>query len=155
MAAWARICKLMGEGFAQYLPLVMPAVLKAAAFKPDVTGWRRQLHDSIGRSNESPAVCGSEEVDPEDEEQKDWQFVTLGDNQAFGIRTAGMEEKAAAMEMIETYATTLKHAFCPYVEPVFDIALPMLKFFFHDDVRTAAAGILPALITVASFYTIL
>lgn len=37
ISAWARICKILGEEFAQYLPAVMPAVMQAADFKPDVT----------------------------------------------------------------------------------------------------------------------
>lgn len=37
ISAWARICKILGEDFAQYLHAVMPPVLQAADFKPDVT----------------------------------------------------------------------------------------------------------------------
>lgn len=36
IGAWTRICKLMGSQFEQYLPMVMPVVMKAAAHKPDV-----------------------------------------------------------------------------------------------------------------------
>ncbi len=36
ISASARICKLLGKDFAHYLPLVMPAVIKAAEFKPEV-----------------------------------------------------------------------------------------------------------------------
>lgn len=36
ISAWARICKILGEQFATYLPLVMPPVMRAASFKPDV-----------------------------------------------------------------------------------------------------------------------
>lgn len=37
ISAWARICKILGQEFAQYLDAVMPAVMQAADFKPDVT----------------------------------------------------------------------------------------------------------------------
>lgn len=37
ISAWARICKILGPEFAPYLPQVMPAVIKAADFKPEVT----------------------------------------------------------------------------------------------------------------------
>lgn len=37
ISAWARICKILGTDFAAYLPSVMPAVMAAADFKPDVT----------------------------------------------------------------------------------------------------------------------
>ena len=37
IGAWTRICKILGKDFEQYLPIVMGPVLKAAAFKPEVT----------------------------------------------------------------------------------------------------------------------
>lgn len=37
IGAWTRICKILGKDFEQYLPVVMGPVLKAAAFKPEVT----------------------------------------------------------------------------------------------------------------------
>ena len=36
IAAWARMCKIMGKEFEQYLPFVMGPVLKAASLKPEV-----------------------------------------------------------------------------------------------------------------------
>ena len=36
ISAWARICKIMGKDFEQYLPLVIGPVLKAASLKPEV-----------------------------------------------------------------------------------------------------------------------
>lgn len=36
IAAWARICKILGKGFEPYLPYVMEPVLKAAALKPEI-----------------------------------------------------------------------------------------------------------------------
>ncbi len=36
ISAWARMCKIMGKDFEQYLPLVMGPVLKAASLKPEV-----------------------------------------------------------------------------------------------------------------------
>lgn len=76
-SAWARICKvsllifivvvfpingfhfkILGPEFAQYLPQVMPAVLQAADFKPDVT-----------------VVDDSSAADDDEE----WSFIDLGD----------------------------------------------------------------------------
>ncbi|KAH3808350.1 hypothetical protein DPMN_136703 [Dreissena polymorpha] len=37
IAAWARMCKILGKDFEQYLPLVMGPVLQAASLKPEVT----------------------------------------------------------------------------------------------------------------------
>ena len=36
ISAWARMCKILGDEFEQYLPMVMPPVLKAASIKPEV-----------------------------------------------------------------------------------------------------------------------
>ena len=36
ISAWARMCKIMGSEFSQYLPMVMGPVLKAATIKPEV-----------------------------------------------------------------------------------------------------------------------
>ena len=37
IAAWARMCKIMGKEFEQYLPMVMGPLLRAASLKPEVT----------------------------------------------------------------------------------------------------------------------
>lgn len=36
ISSWARMCKILGPEFAQYLPHVMPNVMKAAEFTPNV-----------------------------------------------------------------------------------------------------------------------
>lgn len=43
MTAWARICKILGKQFVQYLPIVMPPLLKAASTKPEVAIFDGQL----------------------------------------------------------------------------------------------------------------
>uniref|UniRef100_A0A1I8EUB0 Importin subunit beta-1/Transportin-1-like TPR repeats domain-containing protein n=1 Tax=Wuchereria bancrofti TaxID=6293 RepID=A0A1I8EUB0_WUCBA len=130
ISAWARICKILGEEFAGFLPLVMPPVLKAASIKPDVT------------------LMNDEDI-ANQEEDPDWDFVPLGDQKMFGIKTAGLEDKATACEMLVCYARELKSAFSPYIEPVIQLMLPHLKFMFHDAVRSAAANIFPCLLECA------
>ena len=36
ISAWARMCKILGDQFVQYLPVVMKPLLHAAKMKPDV-----------------------------------------------------------------------------------------------------------------------
>lgn len=79
----------MGTRFAPYLPAVMPPVLAAATYHPDV------------------AVIDDEDV-PDD---PSWTYHSLGDNKNFGIRTSGLEEKAAACDMLVCYARELKGLF--------------------------------------------
>ena len=52
------------------------------------------------------------------ENDAEWQFVTLGDQQSFGIRTSGLEEKATACQMLVCYARELKEGFAAYTEEV-------------------------------------
>lgn len=57
--------------------------------------------------------------------------------QSFGIKTAGLEDKSTACDMLVCYAKELNEAFVDYVEPVLTLMIPLLKFYFHDDVRWA------------------
>ncbi|VDN60043.1 unnamed protein product [Dracunculus medinensis] len=127
ISAWARICKILGESFAEYLPVVMPSVLHTASIKPDV------------------ALMTEDEATVQ-EDDPGWSFVPLGDQKLFGVKTAGLEEKSTACEMLVCYARELKGAFNPYVESVVDLMLPHLKFLFSDEVRSAAAEIFPHLL---------
>ncbi|CAA9994529.1 unnamed protein product [Nesidiocoris tenuis] len=130
ISAWARICKILGKQFQQYLPLVIGPVMRTASLKPEV------------------AVMDNEDLE-EVSGDDDWQFVSLGEQQNFGIRTAGIEDKAAACDMLVCYARELKEGFADYVEPVVQLMVPMLKFYFHDGVRSAAAQSLPCLLECA------
>ncbi|KAF7252792.1 Importin-5 [Varanus komodoensis] len=100
-----------------------------------------------------------------------WEFVNLGDQQSFGIKTAGLEEKATACQIqpcpnaldsalvyLKTpqclnqdimghfvkglaeiqvcYAKELKEGFVEYTEQVVKLMVPLLKFYFHDDILT-------------------
>merc|ERR1719356_1815223 len=118
----------MGPGFAPYLPLVMGTVMKTASMKPEV------------------ALLDNEELTGVEEDTEDWQFVQLGEQQNFGIKTAGLEEKATACQMLVCYARELKEGFAAYSEEVVKIMVPLLKFYFNDSVRIAATESLPYLL---------
>ncbi|RXN01964.1 Importin-5 [Acipenser ruthenus] len=81
ISAWARMCKILGKEFQQYLPVVMGPLMKTASIKPEVA-----LLDTQDMENMS--------------EDDGWEFVNLGDQQSFGIKTAGLEEKATACQML-------------------------------------------------------
>lgn len=36
ISAWARMCKILGKEFQQYLPVVMGPLMKTASIKPEV-----------------------------------------------------------------------------------------------------------------------
>jgi hypothetical protein len=73
--------------------------------------------------------------------------------QSFGIRTAGLEDKATACEMLVCYAREMGPAFVDYVEPVVELLLPLLKFYFHDGVRESASEALPYLLVVCALHS--
>uniref|UniRef100_H3CF52 Karyopherin (importin) beta 3 n=1 Tax=Tetraodon nigroviridis TaxID=99883 RepID=H3CF52_TETNG len=130
ISAWARMCKILGKEFQQYLPVVMGPLMKTASIKPEVA-----LLDTQDMENMS--------------EEDGWEFVNLGDQQSFGIKTAGLEEKATACQMLVCYAKELKEGFVEYTEQVVKLMVPLLKFYFHDDVRVAAAESMPLLLECA------
>jgi hypothetical protein len=95
----------------------MPCVLAAADFKPDV-----QI------------------VEGTQEDEEEWDYLPLGrnfkgngkyiqfsldDNRQLGIKTAGLEDKLTACEMIVCFSRELKEDFANYVERV----LNMVKKF--------------------------
>lgn len=94
------------------------------------------------------ALLDNDEVE-DIEGDVDWSFINLGEQQNFAIRTAGMEDKASACEMLVCYARELKDGFADYAEEVVRLMVPMLKFYFHDGVRSAAAESLPYLLDCA------
>ena len=108
----------------------MPTVMQTAAMKPEV------------------ALLDNEDME-DVEGDVDWQFVSLGEQQNFGIKTAGLEDKASACDMLVCYARELKEGFADYAEEVVRLMVPMLKFYFHDGVRIAAAESLPCLLECA------
>lgn len=128
ISAWARMCKIIGGGFVRYLPVVMGPLIQAASLKPEI------------------AFVDSEEAEQTFSEDEGWEFVTLADQQKFGIKTAGLEEKCTAMQMLVVYAKDLKEGFAEYAPSITKIMVPHLKFFFHELVRAAAAEILPHLL---------
>uniref|UniRef100_A0A8C9J4R2 Importin-5 n=1 Tax=Panthera tigris altaica TaxID=74533 RepID=A0A8C9J4R2_PANTA len=99
ISAWARMCKILGKEFQQYLPVVMGPLMKTASIKPEVA-----LLDTQDMENMS--------------DDDGWEFVNLGDQQSFGIKTAGLEEKSTACQMLVCYAKELKEGFVEYTEQV-------------------------------------
>uniref|UniRef100_A0A8C5A3Q9 TOG domain-containing protein n=1 Tax=Gadus morhua TaxID=8049 RepID=A0A8C5A3Q9_GADMO len=128
ISAWARMCKILGKEFQQYLPVVMGPLMKTASIKPEVA-----LLDTQDMENIS--------------EDDGWEFVNLGDQQSFGIKTAGLEEKATACQMLVCYAKELKEGFVEYTEQV--VKLMCCPLTPPVRVRVAAAESMPLLLECA------
>jgi importin-5 len=80
-----------------------------------------------------------EDTDGDEEEQRDgWEMLRI-DGRTVGIRTSVIEEKCQAFETLVIYCSTLRARFAPYMAQTLEIALPALKFYFHEGVREASA----------------
>ncbi|XP_019093862.1 PREDICTED: importin-5 [Camelina sativa] len=130
LQAWARLCKCLGQDFIPYMSVVMPPLLQSAQLKPDV----------IISSADSDA-----DIDDDDDSI---ETITLGDKR-IGIKTSVLEEKATACNMLCCYADELKEGFFPWIDQVAPILVPLLKFYFHEEVRKAAVSGMPELLRSA------
>ncbi|KAI3697013.1 hypothetical protein L6452_29707 [Arctium lappa] len=130
LQAWARLCKCLGQDFLPYMSVVMPPLLQSAQLKPDV------IITSADSENE---------IESDDESM---ETITLGDKR-IGIKTSVLEEKATACNMLCCYADELKEGFYPWIDQVAPTLVPLLKFYFHEEVRKAAVSAMPELLRSA------
>ncbi|RZC77742.1 hypothetical protein C5167_002029 [Papaver somniferum] len=131
LQAWARLCKCLGQDFLPYMSVVMPPLLHSAQLKPDVTITSADSDDDIDQSDDESI-----------------ETITLGDKR-IGIKTSVLEEKATACNMLCCYADELKEGFYPWIDQVAPILVPLLKFYFHEEVRKAAVSAMPELLRSA------
>ncbi|KAF3322060.1 importin-5 isoform X2 [Carex littledalei] len=131
LQAWARLCKCLGQDFLPYMSVVMPPLLQSAQLKPDVTITSADSDDEIDESDDDSI-----------------ETITLGDKR-IGIRTSVLEEKATACNMLCCYADELKEGFFPWIDQVAPTLVPLLKFYFHEEVRRAAVAAMPELLRSA------
>lgn len=131
LQAWARLCKCLGQDFLPYMRVVMPPLLQSAQLKPDVT---------------ITSADSDNEIDDSDDESM--ETITLGDKR-IGIKTSVLEEKATACNMLCCYADELKEGFYPWIDQVAPTLVPLLKFYFHEEVRKAAVSAMPELLRSA------
>ncbi|GAB4835111.1 hypothetical protein Ancab_000019 [Ancistrocladus abbreviatus] len=131
LQAWARLCKCLGQDFLPYMSVVMPPLLHSAQLKPDVTITSADSDDDV-----------------EESDDESMETITLGDKR-IGIKTSVLEEKATACNMLCCYADELKEGFYPWIDQVAPTLVPLLKFYFHEDVRKAAVSAMPELLRSA------
>lgn len=72
------------------------------------------------------------------EDREGWETIQM-DGQTVGIKTSAIEEKCQAFETLVIYSSTIGARFAPYLAQSLELALPALRFYFHDGVREAAA----------------
>ncbi|XP_071735518.1 uncharacterized protein [Rutidosis leptorrhynchoides] len=131
LQAWARLCKCLGQDFLPYMNVVMPPLLHSAQLKPDVK-----------------ITSADSDADIDDSDDESIETITLGDKR-IGIKTSVLEEKATACNMLCCYADELKEGFFPWIDQVAPTLVPLLKFYFHEEVRRAAVSAMPELLRSA------
>ena len=65
------------------------------------------------------------------------------------IKTSALEEKATACNMLVCYFAELQEGMFPYIQTVANIMVPLLSFIFSEEIRTAAAALMPELVNSA------
>lgn len=111
----------------------MPPLLRAASAKADVSVIGLCHDEFLGSCNN----CFSDEED-ERFESDAWTTIKL-EGQSVGIKSAVLEEKCQALEMLLVYVSTLGGSFAPYLTQSFELVLPALRFYFHVGVQETAA----------------
>lgn len=123
---WARICRLVGKEFNQYLPSILPPLLETAKATQDIS------------------VLDEEEAE-EYEQSDEWDVIQLS-GRHIAVHTAALDEKVTALELLNSYAMELRGDFLPWVGQLAEIAIPALDFYLHDGVRASAAVTLASLL---------
>ena len=131
LQAEARIAKAMGSEFAPYLPHVIPQLLKSAAVTDEY---------AVIAGDEVSAFEGRDGYVTKSLDFVDGQKLKITLNQTL------FDEKAIAVNMLYSYAETLKGGFLPYVAQTAAVTLPLMTYRFHESVRIAAVSLAPALI---------
>lgn len=127
---WSRIARIVGKEFLPFLPSVLPTLLESARASQDIS------------------LLEEDEAE-EYNQNEDWDVIQLS-GKHIAVHTALLDDKAAAIDLISSYADILKGDFYPYTnEIVIDIILPAIDFYLHDEVRRAAASSLPFLLLTA------
>ncbi|RXK41145.1 hypothetical protein M231_01548 [Tremella mesenterica] len=120
--AWRRISAILEDDFNPFLPFIIPPLIRAAEFRPPPRGTKKSLSGE------------DDDGGPEDPDV---------------IYTAELEEKAIAFENLAAYAINTKGAFMPWLEKCMFLSVDALSFQYSEDVREAAAFLIPVLLQTA------
>ena len=127
--AWQRLCLLLKEEFAPFLPSVIPSLFKMAALNPEM---------SIQGGKEGNLTDILHELAPANSDES---------KKTINVNTSETEEKDVAIQMLIVFIDELGAAFADYVEPTSKILLAMVDFDANSSIRSSVASAFPGLVT--------
>ena len=133
LQAWGRVAKALKQDFIPYLGLVMPPLMKSALLKVDT-----EVVDEDGA-----------DADDEDPGIATVLVATDTGQKRVALKTSLLEEKSTACNMLVCYFAELEEGMFPYIEQVATEMVKMLSYVYSDEVRTAAAALMPELLKSA------
>ena len=133
LAASARIACVMGERYAQFMPAVLPHLIKRV---------REEAEISVVDGNDS-GLEATKQDGAEFDEERGTESVTFA-LPGVGLRklilnTTQMQEKSQACRAIYAHASALGAAFGPFAAECIDALLPLVTFKYSSDVRSTSA----------------
>lgn len=121
---FSNIAEILEEGFAQYLPHIVPLVFNSCNLDD---GSAVDIDDSDGDEN----INGFGGVSSDDEAHDEPRVRNIS------IRTGVLDEKAAATQALGMFALHTKNSYAPYLDESLKI-LVKHSTYFHEDVRLQA-----------------
>ena len=131
--ACARVCRIVGSEFVNFLPAILPALLKQAKQKSDVEitdGTEKDLMASKMGEPQRDLLMGTESMTMELPGQGIKKLT---------INTTVMEEKSEAARAIYEHAAALGADFGPFAKVCSTTLLPLVGFKYSANVRSTAA----------------
>ena len=131
LQAWGRVAKALKHDFIPYLGLVMPPLMRSVLLKVDT-----DVVDDDGGDDDEEGIA---------------TVVVQTDTGAkrVALKTSLLEEKATACNMLVCYFAELGEGMFNYIEQTATEMVKMLGYVYSDEVRTAAAALMPELIKAA------
>jgi hypothetical protein len=132
LQAWGRVAKALKQDFIPYLGLVMPPLMQSALLKVDM--------DIV-----------DDDAEPDEADEGIATVVVQTDTGAkrVALKTSLLEEKSTACNMLVCYFAELGEGMFSYIEPVAHEMVKLLGYVYSEEVRTAAAALMPELIKAA------
>ncbi|KAK9828387.1 hypothetical protein WJX81_002836 [Elliptochloris bilobata] len=142
---FGHVARMLGPGFEPYLRPAVAAAIESCAQDDGRVG------DSSDESDEADSRSRSLHSDSDTDAGGSDDEDGAGE-QRLSIRTAVLDEKAAASQALGIYAAEARAAFAPYIEEALATLIAMANYF-HDDVRCQAYSSLAHLVpaTAAAF----